>query len=239
MQRQDGDKPRVTNRPSILRCRAPGRVLSASRGHVAAAASPGGAGYARPAPPLFPNAGGVGRHVPVELSAVCCAMQRADPPGAPWPRPNAATPPDARLLLASRGPHLCAADSPDPLQSCDDRTSARTVDDELAWPVPNTQRGWHAWRRRDDHSPPGARCTPDRRGELEDKPRRTANSVLRDRGLQRRPGARPRLGRPARRGTRTNVVILGNGSGTCIGWRENRSCGLSGANVRSSRSTGE
>ena len=34
---------------------------------------------------------------------------------------------------------------------------------------------------------------------------RFTNSVRRDRGLQRRPGARPRLGRPARRGTRTRA----------------------------------
>jgi hypothetical protein len=113
-------------------------------------------------------------------------------------------PPDA--ATKRRGGVVCA---PPPLpirfNLYDDRTSARPLDDQLAWPVPNTQRGGHPWRHRDNHSPPRARCARDRRGELEDNPRRTANSVRRDRRLRRRPEARSRLGRPARRGTRTNV----------------------------------
>ena len=113
-----------------------------------------------------------------------------------WDYKSAACRAPGRFFLASRGHPLR-------FNPADDRTSARPLDDQLAWPVPHTQRRWSTQRQRDDHRAPGARCAPDRRGELEDGPRRTANSVRRDRGLQRCPGARSRMGSPARRGTRT------------------------------------
>src|ERR1022692_682402 len=90
---------------------------------------------------------------------------------------SAPEPSEEQALPRPRTLLPCVAGAPAPLQSRDDRTATRTLDDQLAWPVPDTQRRRPTQRHRDDHRSPGATRAPGRRCALENKPRRIANSI--------------------------------------------------------------
>jgi hypothetical protein len=120
---------------------------------------------------------------------------------------SAPEPSEEQALPRPRTLLPCVAGAPAPLQSRDAQTTARTMDDKRVRAVRVDQTGRSIAGRCDDQRPPGTRCAPDRRGTLEDSPRRTANSVRRDRGIQRRASARSPLGQPARRRTRTRADV--------------------------------